>query len=36
MPIEITPSNSDPALATYDSPIGRLTLDSGVFVFRTL
>ena len=26
MPIEITPSSSDPALATYDSPIGRLTL----------
>lgn len=26
MPTEITPSSSDPALATYDSPIGRLTL----------
>ena len=26
MPIEITPSSSDPALATYDSPIGSLTL----------
>ena len=26
MPIEITPSSSDPTLATYDSPIGRLTL----------
>ena len=26
MPTAITPSNSDPALATYDSPIGRLTL----------
>ena len=26
MPIEITPSSSDPALATYDSPIGRLTM----------
>ena len=26
MPIEITPSSSDPALATYASPIGRLTL----------
>ena len=26
MPIEITPSSSDPALATYDSPVGRLTL----------
>ena len=26
MPIEITPSSSDPALATYGSPIGRLTL----------
>ena len=28
MPTEITPSSSDPALATYDSPIGRLTLAS--------
>lgn len=26
MPTESTPSSSDPALATYDSPIGRLTL----------
>ena len=26
MPTAITPSSSDPALATYDSPIGRLTL----------
>ncbi len=26
MPTEITPSSSDPALASYDSPIGRLTL----------
>ncbi len=26
MPTEITPSSSDPTLATYDSPIGRLTL----------
>ena len=26
MPTEITPSSSDPALATYDSPIGCLTL----------
>lgn len=26
MPIEITPSSSDPALAAYDSPIGCLTL----------
>ena len=26
MPTEITPSSSDPALATYDSPIGSLTL----------
>lgn len=26
MPTEITPSSSDPALANYDSPIGRLTL----------
>ena len=26
MPTAITPSNSDPALATYDSPIGSLTL----------
>ena len=26
MPTEITPSSSDPALATYNSPIGRLTL----------
>ena len=26
MPTEITPSSSDPALATYDSPIGRLML----------
>ena len=26
MPIEITPSSSDPALACYVSPIGRLTL----------
>lgn len=26
MPIESTPSSSDPALATYDSPIGSLTL----------
>ena len=26
MPTEITPSSSDPALATYDSPIGHLTL----------
>lgn len=26
MPTAITPSNSDPALATYDSPIGCLTL----------
>ena len=26
MPIEITPSSSDPALATYASPIGSLTL----------
>ena len=26
MPTEITPSSSDPAFATYDSPIGRLTL----------
>ena len=26
MPTEITPSSSDPALATYDSPIGRLTM----------
>ena len=26
MPTEITPSSSDPALATYSSPIGRLTL----------
>ena len=26
MPTEITPSSSDPALATYDSPVGRLTL----------
>ena len=26
MPTENTPSSSDPALATYDSPIGRLTL----------
>ena len=26
MPIEITPSSSDPALATYNSPIGSLTL----------
>ena len=26
MPIEITPSSSDPTLATYDSPIGSLTL----------
>ena len=26
MPTEITPSSSDPALAAYDSPIGRLTL----------
>ena len=26
MPTEITPSSSDPALATYGSPIGRLTL----------
>ena len=28
MPTEITPSSSDPALATYDSPIGSLTLAS--------
>ena len=28
MPTEITPSSSDPALATYDSPIGRLTLPA--------
>ena len=28
MPTESTPSSSDPALATYDSPIGRLTLAS--------
>lgn len=28
MPTEITPSSSDPALATYDSPVGRLTLAS--------
>ena len=26
MPTEITPSSSDPTLATYDSPIGSLTL----------
>lgn len=26
MPTETTPSSSDPVLATYDSPIGRLTL----------
>ena len=26
MPTESTPSSSDPALATYDSPIGSLTL----------
>ena len=26
MPTEITPSSSDPTLATYGSPIGRLTL----------
>ena len=26
MPTEITPSSSDPALATYDSPIGSITL----------
>ena len=26
MPTAITPSSSDPALSTYDSPIGRLTL----------
>ena len=26
MPTESTPSSSDPALATYTSPIGRLTL----------
>ena len=26
MPTESTPSSSDPTLATYDSPIGRLTL----------
>lgn len=26
MPTEITPSSSDPAFATYDSPIGSLTL----------
>ena len=26
MPTESTPSSSDPALATYDSPIGCLTL----------
>ena len=26
MPTETTPSSSDPALATYNSPIGRLTL----------
>lgn len=26
MPIEITPSSSDPTLATYNSPIGSLTL----------
>ena len=26
MPTEITPSSSDPSLATYDSPIGSLTL----------
>lgn len=26
MPTEITPSSSDPTLATYNSPIGRLTL----------
>ena len=28
MPTESTPSSSDPALATYDSPIGSLTLAS--------
>ena len=28
MPTESTPSSSDPALATYDSPIGSLTLDA--------
>ena len=28
MPTAITPSSSDPALATYDSPIGSLTLAS--------
>ena len=28
MPTESTPSSSDPALATYDSPIGRLTLTA--------
>ena len=34
MPTESTPSSSDPALATYDSPIGRLTLAArgGAFV----
>ena len=34
MPTEITPSSSDPTLATYDSPIGRLTLAArgGAFV----
>lgn len=34
MPTEITPSSSDPALASYDSPIGRLTLAArgGVLV----
>ena len=26
MPTEITPSSSDPTLATYNSPIGSLTL----------
>ena len=34
MPTESTPSSSDPALATYDSPIGRLTpaARGGAFV----